>query len=56
MNKLVYLILAIIFAIVGWNLHPNIFSFVSYFFASWFIIGFIRELGKFLTPSASVVW
>jgi hypothetical protein len=45
MSKLVNLILAIFFAIAGWNLHPNILSFVAYFFASWFMIGFIRKLG-----------
>ena len=45
MSKLVNLILVIVFAIAGWNLHPSILSFVAYFFASWFMIGFIRKLG-----------
>jgi len=45
MNKFLNLILATVFAIAGWNLHPSILSFVAYFFASWFIIGFIRKLG-----------
>ena len=45
MKKLIDLILVIIFIIAGWNLHPNILSFVAYFFASWFIIRFIKKLG-----------
>ena len=45
MNKLVNLVLVIVFAIAGWNLHPNILSFVAYFFASWFLIGLIGKLG-----------
>ena len=44
MNKLVDLTLVIVFAVAGWNLHPSILSFVAYFFASWFIFGFIRKL------------
>jgi len=45
MNKFVNLILTVVLAIAGWNLHPGILSFVAYFFASWFMIGFIKRLG-----------
>jgi len=42
MTIFIKIILAIFFAILGWNLFPGFLSFVSYFFSSWFLISIFR--------------